>query len=422
MDVHDGVPQVVVHVVEGLVPEDTGVVDDDVDAAESVDGSLHDGVAVLGRELGADRLAAEGLDLVHNIVGVDEVVNNDRGAVLGKGQAVRAADTGTASGDEDNATGEVDLLALLAGTELDGLLQEGDEVVGASGVLGVGEVGDLVPLLEDGAGGVALIALEELTAGPLPPELGDVATADLEDGAGLGGVGLVRQDGHERDDPLGLHEGQKVRRHDGLGHAAGGDGGDDVADDVVLGALLGEGLCEADHAQLGSRVVGLAEVAEQAGGGGGVDDATELLLAEVRPGGAGALVAALDVDLEDEVPVGVLDVLEAHVAQDAGVVDQDVNATEGLDGGVDDLVAILDAVVVGNGLAARGFDLIDDDIGGLGDFLRVSFLPGEKYEGGRCGERRGKREMMLLRDGFAFSLPSDRTSSLHSPWTNCPLP
>jgi hypothetical protein len=71
------------------------------------------------------------------------------------------------------------------------------------------------------------------------------------------------------------------------------------------------------------------------------------------------------VHLEDQVPVLVLHVLEADVAQDTGVVDEHVDAAEGLDGRVDDLVAVLDAVVVGDGLAARGLDLVDDDIGGL---------------------------------------------------------
>ena len=367
MHVHDGVPQAVVHVGEGLVTEDAGVVDDDINTAKGVDGGLDDGITVLSRELGTDGLAAEGLDLVDDIVGVDEVVDNDGSAGLGEGKAVGAADTGTATGDEGNATGEVDLLTLLVGAQLLRVLEEADEVVGARGVLGVlREVGDLGPLLDEGARGVRVVALAEQTGGPLPAELGDVATADLEDGARLGGVVLVDEDGNEGHDPLGLHEGEDVRGHDGLSHAGGGHGGDDVGDDVVLGALLGEGLGEADHGELGSRVVGLAEVAEQASGRGGVDDTAVLLLAEVGPGGAGALVRAADVDLEDEVPVLVLHVLEADVAQDAGVVDEHVDAAEGLDGGLDDLLAVVDAVVVGDGLAAGGLDLVDDDIGSLG--------------------------------------------------------
>jgi hypothetical protein len=72
------------------------------------------------------------------------------------------------------------------------------------------------------------------------------------------------------------------------------------------------------------------------------------------------------VDLDDEVPVGILHVLEARVAEDACVVDEDVDAAKGLDGRVDDALAELDAVVVGDGLAARGFDLVDDNIGRLG--------------------------------------------------------
>lgn len=85
----------------------------------------------------------------------------------------------------------------------------------------------------------------------------------------------------------------------------------------------------------------------------------------MRPGGAGALVGARDVDLHDEVPVLVLEVLEGNVAQDAGIVDEDVDAAKGLDGGLDDALAELDAVVVGNGLAAGLFDLVDDDISSL---------------------------------------------------------
>jgi len=365
VDVHDGVPEVVVHVGEGLVAEDTGVVDNNVDTAEGVDGDLDNGITVLGGVLGTDSLATHLLDLVDDIIGVDKVVDDDGSTVLGKSQAVGAADTSATASDEGNAAGEVELLALLVGAHLLGLLEEGQEVVGTAGVLGVGEVDDLVPLLEDGIGSVGVVALEELAAGALPPELGDVATTDLEDGAALAGVALVSEDGDEGNNPLRLHEGKKIRGHDGLGHTAGSNRSDDVGDDVVLGTLLGKSLGEANHGELGGRVVGLAEVAEKTSGRGGVDDTAILLLAEVRPGSAGGLVAALDVDLEDEVPVGILHVLEADIAEDTGVVDDDINAAELLDGSLDDLVAVLDAVVVGNGLAAGLLDLLNNNIGSL---------------------------------------------------------
>jgi hypothetical protein len=55
----------------------------------------------------------------------------------------------------------------------------------------------------------------------------------------------------------------------------------------------------------------------------------------------------------DEVPVLVGHLREGDVAEDAGVVDDDVDAAEGVERGLDDLVAVLDGVVVGDGLAAR---------------------------------------------------------------------
>lgn len=85
----------------------------------------------------------------------------------------------------------------------------------------------------------------------------------------------------------------------------------------------------------------------------------------MRPGGAGALVGTLDVDLHDQVPILILNVLKADISQDTGIVDEDIDSAESADGSLDDALAILDRVVVGDGLSARGLDLVDDDIGSL---------------------------------------------------------
>lgn len=210
VNVHDGVPEVVIHVGEGLVAEDTGVVDDDIDTAKGINSSLDNGITVLSRELGTDGLATHLLDLVNNIIGVDKVIDNDGSTGASKGQAVSAANTGTTTSNKGNAAREVDLLALLAGAELLRLLKEGQEVVRAAGVLGVGEVGNLIPLLDDGAGSVAVVGLEQETVGPLPSELGNVATTNLENGARLAGVVLVDEDGNKRHNPLRLHESENI--------------------------------------------------------------------------------------------------------------------------------------------------------------------------------------------------------------------
>jgi hypothetical protein len=79
------------------------------------------------------------------------------------------------------------------------------------------------------------------------------------------------------------------------------------------------------------------------------------------------LVCTVGVNSVDQIPVGILHVLKADIAQNTSVVEQNINAAEGLDGGLDNGFAILDTVVVGDGLAASGADLLDDIICGLED-------------------------------------------------------
>lgn len=61
----------------------------------------------------------------------------------------------------------------------------------------------------------------------------------------------------------------------------------------------------------------------------------------------------------------ILHVLERHISEDTGVVDQDIDSSKGIDSGFNDLVSKLDRIVVGSGLASSGLDLVDDSIGSL---------------------------------------------------------
>jgi hypothetical protein len=187
-------------------------------------------------------------------------------------------------------------------------------------------------------------------------------TAGFEDGASLLGVGGVDKDSYKRNDPFGLHVIEDIRRHDSGGHSAASDGGNDVAEDVVLETFLGQRLGEADLGEFGSRVIALAKASKQTSSGGSVDDTTELLFSHVWPCSSCALVGALDMNCEDQIPVLVGHVLEADVSKNAGIVEQDVDSAKGIDGSLDDTVAILDAIVVGNSLTAGLFDLIDNKI------------------------------------------------------------
>jgi hypothetical protein len=64
-------------------------------------------------------------------------------------------------------------------------------------------------------------------------------------------------------------------------------------------------------------------------------------------------------NLHDEVPIIIFHVLEADIPQDAGVVEEDIDTTEGIDGGLNNAFAILDTVIVGYGLAASILNFAD---------------------------------------------------------------
>ena len=103
------------------------------------------------------------------------------------------------------------------------------------------------------------------------------------------------------------------------------------------------------------------------------------LLAPVGGREAGGDEVALHVHVDDEVPLLLGHRHEHAVAQDPGVVDQDVEATEGAHRGLDQGAATLpvgDVVVGRDGLAPAGADLrgrllghlpevVDDDLGAL---------------------------------------------------------
>jgi len=63
----------------------------------------------------------------------------------------------------------------------------------------------------------------------------------------------------------------------------------DVRDNIVLGALLGQSFGEAYHSEFGGRIICLAERSVETSGGGGVDDSAILLLSEDRPACLGSL-------------------------------------------------------------------------------------------------------------------------------------
>ena len=70
-------------------------------------------------------------------------------------------------------------------------------------------------------------------------------------------------------------------------------------------------------------------------------------------------------DFHDQVPVELAHFLEAHITQDASVVDHDVDGAESIDSSLDNLVTEFDGVLVGDCNTTLGLDLIDNGICGV---------------------------------------------------------
>jgi hypothetical protein len=70
-------------------------------------------------------------------------------------------------------------------------------------------------------------------------------------------------------------------------------------------------------------------------------------------------------DGHNQIPVLISHILEGDVSQDTGIIEQDIDSAVVLDRGIDDAVAILNAVVVGYRFTACCSDFVHDDICGL---------------------------------------------------------
>lgn len=234
------------------------------------------------------------------------------------------------------------------------------------GLRGVVEVHDLIESLCDRLRGEGVVGLEQSTARSFPADLRVEARGNLEDLTVELGVVFGGQVEHHWGYLLWAELLQDWRRQDGLGHSGPRKRRDDVGLDVVVLALLGQGLCKADQPHLGCRVVGLAEVTIQAGRRGGVHDTAIVLFTEIWPCGLGDLERTVGVHIGDQLEVQIGHLLELGIAQDSGVVDHHMDRSKRLDGGLDDLLAVQHVVVVGNGLSAQLADLLDHQVGRFG--------------------------------------------------------
>lgn len=143
---------------------------------------------------------------------------------------------------------------------------------------------------------------------------------------------------------------------------------DRVDEDAMRLALNGECLRQPNDCQLRSCVQRGVLHAEH-GVGRDHDDPAVLLLLHVRPGSMGEVVGALDMDREHLAQPGQRSLLEGSKFKGSGVVDDDVNAPELVDGllyhGLS-VGRVCDAADVGDCLAAGFDDIVDGRLRGRG--------------------------------------------------------
>ena len=71
-------------------------------------------------------------------------------------------------------------------------------------------------------------------------------------------------------------------------------------------------------------------------------------------------------DRHDDVPIFLGHFLERNVAKNTSVIHEDIDGTECIDSGLDDLFSKLDRIIICDSLTTSSFDLVDDNVGGSG--------------------------------------------------------
>ncbi len=245
----------------------------------------------------------------------------------------------------------------------DGLHRLGDR----AGVGAPIEVFDLFPARLELLGAHLAAEPEHRALVAFPAKSGEEAATDLKEAPADVAVFMTEQGDHRADHPR-IQGIDQLLGKDGFREPRARDRRDGVDLDVALTALDGQRVGEAQQAELGHRIVRLAEVAVDACRGGGHHDAAVALLAKMGPRGVRDLEASEHMDAVHQVPVLGAHLVEAAVAEDARVVDQDVELAVRVERGLDDLVAVFDGVVVGDRLATGRLDLLDDRVCGAGAF------------------------------------------------------
>ena len=141
------------------------------------------------------------------------------------------------------------------------------------------------------------------------------------------------------------------------------DGQIDIDGDPARGVLHRDDARQCDDAELGRAVIALPDIAEQSRGRRHHDDAAVILLAEQVDRRAIDVEMPGQMHVDDRLPILGEHVVKHFVAQDAGGVEDDVQPAERLARLAHHREAVVefgDRAIIGDRVAARRLDLVDD--------------------------------------------------------------
>lgn len=84
MNIHNLIPLGIFHIMEGLVSQNTRVVNYDIDPTIGVNSRLDNGLAVFSRSSVTDGFTAIPYNLVNDVVRVHKIIYDDGGTIFGK--------------------------------------------------------------------------------------------------------------------------------------------------------------------------------------------------------------------------------------------------------------------------------------------------------------------------------------------------
>ena len=189
--------------------------------------------------------------------------------------------------------------------------------------------------------------------------------------------GVAEQEGHDRRDLFRAHllnfgHARLLRLGfgwNGTDQPAPGERRDAVGTNMKALHVERDRFRQPDDAELRGGVIGLAEIADQAGCRGEVDERAAFLLAEQPCRGVRDIERAHQVHLDDGLEGVDAHAMEDRVAQDPGIIDHAVELDKAVDRASDDLAGgncFRHRFEIGNCRAAVLFDFLDHFFGGRG--------------------------------------------------------